>query len=183
MLTWSLPSAVRKRLQGHLQADERLLWAGRPDRRRPHPWGRTLVLLGVLWMLVLLTSSFFFLGRLSDGSSQLEFSHLFTMAGATVAGMMLLTSPLWLRGFDEQITCAVTSHRALVMVEARGHAPHIVSYEPDAVRYRQLVTGRDGRGDLIFGPPSSGEGRGRYPGFESVRDAELVDRLLGETFP
>lgn len=172
---------LQRTAQTHLETDEKLLWAGKPDAKRMAMQTVSNVLFGIVWTAFLIN----FVRKWFDTSFRMHsgFSYswdlplLIFMIPFAGIGIRLLLSPLWTYLQALKTVYAMTDRRMLVIVPTPR--PKICSYSAQDIGIIARVDISNGAGDLFYAQRKDQEGdKGKFIGIPDVSSVETLMRSV-----
>lgn len=191
--------AIDPRIQREMRQGEQLLWWGQPDPRRcaTRPVARAIeravwLPLGVILILALLAVLFFFV-PLTLGPFKTP--HLLSLLLVICAVLVASSLPKKLSAYRavqqrertlKDTTYAISDQRILVIVRTR-QGVNSYSFTRDEVGRIERFEGRDGWGDVVFGPIRAPQGPAvsqapPAPQLAGIANVRQVEWLLLKTF-
>lgn len=189
-----LPQFLRDAIQAELQADEHLLWAGLPTRRRHRRSYRILAvifLLSVVLAVHLIPPPWFDLWTVAFGGAPaiLRYPVLLTLVGVAV---LLVLGGTRLARADRRTWYAVTDRR-VILCEPRplrqlalsSELVDVRSFAPAELREIECAERSDGSGDLIVeefeATDADGEAYMAVRGMFDIADVRGVEQLIRDS--
>lgn len=184
-----LPTDLSDLVERELTAGERVVWAQRPVYRFASAAVLAPMIFAVPWLAITCAvgggGTYMTLAHGSGGAGRMV-TMPFALVGLlfTGVGLLMLTSPIWVKRSTANTVYAITDQRALLV--RRGVFGRITarSFSPELVASMERSERRDGSGDLVF--ESYRERRGSSTttvrhGFMSVADVRGVEAILRTT--
>jgi len=165
-------------LRRELDADEQLVWSGRPRPGRYALRALPIALFGVPWTAFVGFLIFAAAGGIGEHapSGSARFFWLFGTPFALI-GLAMLGAPFAAFRSARRTFYGVTTRRALVV--SGGRRRSVVSYGKDRLRGVSRVERKDGSGDVVFETDVvTSRGRPLSTGFYGVPDVREVERLV-----
>jgi hypothetical protein len=170
----------------YLDPGERLLWAGRPDPRSAIPASIGIFVFAIPWTafaLFWMWGASGFGAAFREGGEEAGGFRYFFLFGLpfVLIGIGMLLSPLWIYRKARSTVYAVSDRRLLI---THGEGTRSVHSLPGRLLGSiEMKERRDGRGDLVFQQPASGENSsGTSFAFHGVGDVRAVERLIRGAF-
>lgn len=201
----NLPPVVRSVVESEVGSDERVLWIEQPI---PGLLARTAIPMAlfavpftafaVFWIVMALWTTSSAPGAPGSGAQGAGTQGpaimriVFPLFGVPflLAGVWMLSSPLWVRRSAARSVYVLTDRRAIIIRGGRWGAMDVRSFEPAALTDLRRQQRADGSGDLIFASELSiDEGprpRGSFPltaknvGFLAISDVRGVEAMMRE---
>lgn len=179
------------RLGRELEADEQVVWAGRPDPKVMGCRSVPLMIFGIPWtafsVFWMLAASGVLFGRI--GGAGWIIQAIFTLFGVpfVLIGFFMLTSPYWARRTARKTLYALTDRRCIIW-QPSLRSTTVKSYGPDDLGSMSRLERKNGAGDVIFVQSirirergSSSDTTTTPEGFVGVEDACTLERLIRDT--
>ena len=178
----SLDPELAQRLQPELRSGEKLLWAQCPvpgfyarQSTRRFLGGIPFTAFAIFWECMVLS-----IGK--DHRESNTFPSMFMELWGIpfiLAGLWMLTSPIWMRTTARRVTYAITSQRAIILRLRITGSVAAESFMPEKLTSMIRNEHPDGSGDLVFEEYAKYQGRSGkqiirrgFFGVERVREAE-----------
>lgn len=176
-----LPHGLRAMVSDELDRDEEVVWMGRPDPRAFARQALPFQLFAIPWTAF----AVFWIGsaadwKVPDFQNEIEFFPLFGLF-PLLAGVGMLTSPMWFRRLASRTVYVITERRAIVFAGKFARTA-IRSWPPRELRGIERKQRSDGTGDLILDHDvrriEGTNTAAQEVGFLGVRDVKPVHELL-----
>ena len=143
---------LQNMFQSEIGQDEKQVWTGHPSPGRMKKVGIPILIFGIIWSGFIALFFFNFIrGIASDGNGFDPFNIVFIifMLPFVVAGIGMLSSPLWISKLAENMLYAITDKRCIIII-CWWKIKRIRSYHYDKISSIQRLELKDGTGDINF---------------------------------
>lgn len=166
-----------------LRSGERIVWMDQPIPGRMARSSIGLVIFGIPWTAF---AVFWIVMAMKGVSKSKEAGPvwLFPLFGLpfVLIGMVLLSSPYWMRRKAQRVAYVLTDRRAIIFEGGWRRSFSVRSFEPSALDELHRKQFNDGSGDLVFARDIRRGSKGRQynvdVGFLGVRDVKSVEEMV-----
>ncbi len=178
-----LPHSLQAMVEGELDRDERVLWAGQPMAGRMIRAALPASFFGLLWgsFAVFWFGQVFWPARQAVVGAPFELVLPFIALPFVIVSLRKIASPLRI-GVAARRTAYVVTDRRVIVFRGGPRGTQVRSFTPEALRELERRQFPDGSGDLVFGRDMRTSARGRYRsaegGFLAIPDVKSVEELV-----
>lgn len=174
-----LPPQVQALVDAEIAPGERVLWQAQPLPSGFARGGICLTLFGIPF-----TGFAVFWIVMASGATHIGvWGFLFPLFGLPflLAGLGMLSAPLWMRWQAGRTAYVLTDRRAVILSPGL-FSRSVRTFEPERLGHLQRRERADGSGDLVFETQhwrdSDGDRRTREVGFIAVPEVKLVEQMV-----